>query len=76
MQEFRSATTLPLLGLILGLTGLGGCNTYAPTPVSTGSTLAAKPMTVTDEERDCLGRAMYFESNRSDAEGCSPSARW
>ncbi|WP_264050164.1 cell wall hydrolase [Methylobacterium flocculans] len=69
MQEFRSATTLPLLGLILGLPGLGGCNTYAPTTGGTGSTLAAKPISVTDEERDCLGRAMYFESNRSDPEG-------
>ncbi|WP_370875538.1 cell wall hydrolase [Methylobacterium amylolyticum] len=26
-------------------------------------------MTVSDAERDCLGRAMYFEANRSDADG-------
>ncbi|KQP67389.1 hypothetical protein ASF41_06225 [Methylobacterium sp. Leaf111] len=69
MQETRSATTLPLLGLLLAVPGLGGCNTYAGAPKMTGSTLAAKPVSVTDEERDCLGRAMYFESNRSDAEG-------
>jgi hypothetical protein len=69
MQETRSATTLPLLGLLLALPSLGGCNTYAGAPTMTGSTLAAKPVSVTDEERDCLGRAMYFESNRSDAEG-------
>ena len=69
MQETRSATTLPLLGLLLVVPGLGGCNTYAGAPTVTGSTLAAKPVSVTDEERDCLGRAMYFESNRSDAEG-------
>lgn len=69
MQETRSATTLPLLGLLLVLPSLGGCNTYAGAPTMTGSTLAAKPVSVTDEERDCLGRAMYFESNRSDAEG-------
>ncbi|KQO67856.1 hypothetical protein ASF18_05035 [Methylobacterium sp. Leaf89] len=69
MQETRSATTLPLLGLLLAVPGLGGCNTYAGAPTVTGSTLAAKPVSVTDEERDCLGRAMYFESNRSDAEG-------
>jgi hypothetical protein len=69
MQEIRSATTLPLLGLLLVAPSLGGCNTYAGAPTVTGSTLAAKPVSVTDEERDCLGRAMYFESNRSDAEG-------
>lgn len=69
MQETRSATTLPLLGLLLAVPSLGGCNTYAGAPIVTGSTLAAKPVSVTDEERDCLGRAMYFESNRSDAEG-------
>jgi spore germination cell wall hydrolase CwlJ-like protein len=69
MQEIRSATTLPLLGLFLAVPALGGCNTYAGAPNTTGSTLAAKPVSVTDEERDCLGRAMYFESNRSDAEG-------
>jgi hypothetical protein len=67
MQGFRPATTLPLL--TLALTGLGGCNTYAPTPTGAGAPLAAKPIAATDEERDCLGRAMYFESNRSDAEG-------
>ncbi|KQP30928.1 hypothetical protein ASF49_12210 [Methylobacterium sp. Leaf104] len=65
----RSATTLPLLGLLLVVPALGGCNTYAGAPTSTGSTIAAKPVSVTDEERDCLGRAMYFESNRSDSEG-------
>ena len=69
MQETRSATTLPLLGLLLAVPSLGGCNTYAGAPTVRGSTLAAKPVSVTDEERDCLGRAMYFESNRSDAEG-------
>ena len=69
MREFRSATTLPVLSLILAIPGLGGCNTYAPTPMGTSASLAVKPVAATDEERDCLGRAMYFESNRSDAEG-------
>ncbi|KQP77691.1 hypothetical protein ASF60_06970 [Methylobacterium sp. Leaf113] len=69
MQGFQSAKTLPVLGLILAVPGLGGCNTYGPTSGGTGTTLAAKPVAVTDEERDCLGRAMYFESNRSDSEG-------
>lgn len=69
MQEPRSATALPLLGLLLVVPGLAGCNTYAGVPNGAGSTLAAKPVAVSEEERDCLGRAMYFESNRSDAEG-------
>ncbi|NEU10593.1 cell wall hydrolase [Methylobacterium sp. BTF04] len=65
----RSAKTgLPLV-LVLTTTGLGACNA----PGSTGSLGGTAPrplaMAVTDQERDCLGRAMYFESNRTDAEG-------
>lgn len=69
MQGLRSTTTGPVLGLILTIPGLCACQTRAPTELSTGSALPAQPVAVTDEERDCLGRAMYFESNRSDAEG-------
>jgi len=48
--------------------GLGACNTASP--LTTGSIPDRKPsMVVTDAERDCLGRAMYFESNRSDESG-------
>ena len=49
--------------------GLGACNTSAPV-LTTGSISGhAVPLAVSDAERDCLGRAMYFESNRSDAGG-------
>jgi spore germination cell wall hydrolase CwlJ-like protein len=48
--------------------GLGACNTASP--LTTGSIPDRKPtMVVSDAERDCLGRAMYFESNRSDEGG-------
>ncbi|WP_370693911.1 cell wall hydrolase [Methylobacterium sp. NEAU K] len=47
---------------------LGACNTVSP--LVTGSIPDRKPpMVVSDAERDCLGRAMYFESNRSDEGG-------
>ncbi|MFD1300339.1 cell wall hydrolase [Methylobacterium marchantiae] len=49
--------------------GLGACNSPTTTGSLGGPGLAAKPMAVSDAERDCLGRAMYFESNRSDSEG-------
>ena len=49
--------------------GLGACNTSNPV-LTTGSIPGrAPPMVVSDAERDCLGRAMYFESNRSDEGG-------
>jgi spore germination cell wall hydrolase CwlJ-like protein len=46
---------------VLALTGgLGACNTASP--LTTGSIPDRKPtMVVSDAERDCLGRAMYFE---------------
>ncbi|MCB4804386.1 spore germination cell wall hydrolase CwlJ-like protein [Methylobacterium brachiatum] len=48
--------------------GLGACNTASP--LTTGSIPDRKPtLVVSDAERDCLGRAMYFESNRSDEGG-------
>ena len=53
--------------LALG-SGLGGCNTLVPTVA--GSVPGARAVLIVDDtERDCLGRAMYFESNRSDEEG-------
>ncbi|MDH2312864.1 cell wall hydrolase [Methylobacterium brachiatum] len=54
---------------VLALAGsLGACNTASP--LTTGSIPDRKPtMVVSDAERDCLGRAMYFESNRSDEGG-------
>lgn len=55
-------------GALLVVTGLGACHTMDPT--TTGSIPAQKmALLVSDTERDCLGRAMYFESKRNDAEG-------
>ena len=62
-------TAVPMLGLVLMLPGLAACNTGAHTGLTTGSIAAARPIAATDAERDCLGRAMYFESKRSDPEG-------
>ena len=68
MQGIRASDVVSGLGLILACAGLGACNTA--TPSVTGSIAGRKPaMVVSDTERDCLGRAMYFESNRTDAEG-------
>ncbi len=68
MQGMRTAKTVFGLAFILACGGLGGCNTASPTV--TGSIPGRKPaLAVNDAERDCLGRAMYFESNRSDPEG-------
>lgn len=68
MQGLRTAKTVSGLAFILTCGGLGGCNTA--TPLVTGSIPGRKPaMAVNETERDCLGRAMYFESNRSDPEG-------
>jgi len=58
-----------VLGLLLTLPSLGACQSPTTTgSLATGS-LAARPVAATDAERDCLGRAMYFESNRSDRDG-------
>jgi spore germination cell wall hydrolase CwlJ-like protein len=68
MRGVRTAKTVSGLTFILACGGLGGCNTTAPSV--TGSLPGRKPaMVVNDAERDCLGRAMYFESKRSDPEG-------
>lgn len=71
MHGLRSAKTAPVLGVLLAAAGLGACNTGANTTGSTrlASTRLARPVAATEAERDCLGRAMYFESQRSDPEG-------
>ena len=68
MQGVRARWTVPALSVLLLGPSLGACNTSANTALVTGAT-HGKPMVVSDAERDCLGRAMYFESNRSDPEG-------
>ncbi len=67
-QKSWTKTAGSAFGLILTLPVLGACQSSTSTVQTTGS-LAARPIAVTDEERDCLGRAMYFESNRSDRDG-------
>jgi spore germination cell wall hydrolase CwlJ-like protein len=69
MQGSERTTIAPVLAVIATACSLGACNTAAPV-LTTGSIPDHKPpMVVSDAERDCLGRAMYFESNRSDADG-------
>lgn len=69
MQGSERTKIAPVLGVIAMTCTLGACNTGAPV-LTTGSILGHKPpMVVSDAERDCLGRAMYFESNRSDGDG-------
>ncbi|MFD0935797.1 cell wall hydrolase, partial [Methylobacterium trifolii] len=57
------------LGLIAVGTALSACNSQPNALVTTGSVTRKAPVAATEAERDCLGRAMYFESNRTDTEG-------
>lgn len=68
MQGRERTRIGPVLMAAAAACGLGACNTSAP--LTTGSIAGrAPPLVVSDAERDCLGRAMYFESNRSDEGG-------
>ncbi|MCJ2081941.1 cell wall hydrolase [Methylobacterium sp. J-090] len=69
MQGSWATKTGSLLGLILAVPSLGACNSTLIPGQTTGSVALAQPVAATDAERDCLGRAMYFESNRSDRDG-------
>ena len=69
MQGSERTKVGPALIVLAAAGGLGACNTASPV-LTTGSIPDRKPpMVVSDAERDCLGRAMYFESNRSDSDG-------
>ena len=69
MQGSARTRVGSVLSILAAAWSLGGCNTGAPV-LTTGSIPDRKPpLAVTDAERDCLGRAMYFESNRSDPDG-------
>jgi spore germination cell wall hydrolase CwlJ-like protein len=69
MHGSERTKIIPVLVVLAGASSLGACNTAAPV-LTTGSIPDHKPpMVVSDTERDCLGRAMYFESNRSDSDG-------
>ncbi len=69
MQGSERTKIIPVLVATAVACGLGACNTAGPV-LTTGSIPGSKPpVAVSDAERDCLGRAMYFESNRSDEGG-------
>ncbi len=69
MQGSERTKIGPVLMAAAAACGLGACNTAGPV-LTTGSIPGhAAPMAVSDADRDCLGRAMYFESNRSDDQG-------
>ncbi len=68
MQSVRTTSSVGRLTIVFLCGGLGACNTMDPP--TTGSISAQRvSLVVSDAERDCLGRAMYFESRRDDAEG-------
>ncbi|MGC5779560.1 cell wall hydrolase [Methylobacterium sp. NFXW15] len=68
MQVIRATSSTARIGIVLLGAGLSACNSTGPT--TTGSLAVHQTaLVVSDAERDCLGRAMYFESKRNDAEG-------
>ncbi|MFC6791356.1 hypothetical protein ACFQE0_18060 [Methylobacterium komagatae] len=68
MQVIRATSSTARIGIVLLGAGLSACNSTGPT--TTGSLAVRQTsLVVSDAERDCLGRAMYFESKRNDAEG-------
>lgn len=69
MRAIRGTRSLVQFGLIIALPGLGACQLNSNTDLTTGSIGRARPVAATPAERECLARAMYFESNRSDEEG-------
>jgi spore germination cell wall hydrolase CwlJ-like protein len=68
MQSVGATLPKACTALLLFGGGLGACNTMTPT-ASAPATIQQTALLVSDTERDCLGRAMYFESKRNDAEG-------
>ncbi len=68
MQVIQATSSTARIGIVLLGAGLSACNSTGPT--TTGSLAVRQTsLVVSDAERDCLGRAMYFESKRNDAEG-------
>nr|WP_246696784.1 cell wall hydrolase [Methylobacterium planeticum] len=54
----------------MALPSLGACGLHSNTDLTTGSIARGKPLaSATPADRECLARAMYFESKRSDEEG-------
>lgn len=72
MRADRTFRLLCLFGLALTGSGLGGCGLFRPqTELTTGSIAptAKVVQAPTAADKECLARAMYFESNRSDEDG-------
>lgn len=57
------------MGLILAVGGLSGCIATGVDEQTTGSIEANRSAAYSPSERECLERAIYFESNRSSQEG-------
>ncbi|GJD48292.1 hypothetical protein OPKNFCMD_1009 [Methylobacterium crusticola] len=71
MKRIRSLPTTAALAVLATAPQLGGCGLMPAGLDATGSIgQNGKPLAaVTTADRDCLARAMYFESNRSSEEG-------
>ena len=69
MRSLKPEKALPVVGLILAMPWLSACHLTQQASLTTGSLPSPKAITVTEAERDCLGRAMYFEAKRSEADG-------
>ncbi|GJE26818.1 cell wall hydrolase [Methylobacterium organophilum] len=71
MRFDRRIQTGIVLATLTAGPGLGGCGVLRPQEMTTGS-IAPNAKVVaapTRADKECLARAMYFESNRSDEEG-------
>ena len=69
MRSLWPVKALSVAALILTMPWLSACNLTSQPSLSTGSLPSRKAVTVTDAGRDCIGRAMYFEAKRSEADG-------
>lgn len=71
MREIRGIHIAALALLGAAGSGLGGCSSVLPTTDTTGSIGATAKIVAapTAADRECLARAMYFESNRTDEDG-------
>ena len=68
MRSVEATSSTARLGILVLGAGLSACNTMEP--ATTGALpVQTTALVVSDAERDCLGRAMYFESKRNDADG-------
>ncbi|WP_232630797.1 cell wall hydrolase [Methylobacterium sp. Leaf118] len=72
MRNDRNRRIACLAALAIAGSGLGGCNLFRPQGELTTGSIAPNAKVVqapSAADKECLARAMYFESNRSDEEG-------